>query len=102
MGKLDKQFQLFIKTHDKDNWYGCNSPRMAFFNSDDVVPGVDFGTSFLVANKVGTMDIPHIHDGAHNFFVFTGAELDRIFEAEFKIGFCIGDSAKSMEIYSII
>jgi hypothetical protein len=101
MGKYDKQFNPFIKTHDKDNWYGYTSPRMAFFNSDKVVPGVSFGTGFLVATKVGTMDLPHIHDGAHNFFVFTGAELDRIFEAEFEVGICIGDSAKNMEIYEI-
>jgi hypothetical protein len=101
MGKLDKQFNPFIKTHDKDNWYGYTSPRMHFFNSDSVVPGVSFGTGFLVATKVGTMDLPHIHDGAHNFFVFTGAELDRLFESEFEVGFCIGDSAQSMEIYHI-
>ena len=101
MGKLDKQFNPFIKTHDKDNWYGYTSPRMVFFNSDAVIPDVPFGTGFLVATKVGTMDLPHIHDGAHNFFVFTGAELDRIFEAEFEIGYCIGDSAQSMEIYHI-
>lgn len=101
MGKLDKQFNPFIQTHDKDNWYGYTSPRMVFFNSDKVVPDVPFGTGFLVADKVGIMDVPHIHDGAYNFFVFTGAELDRIFEAEFEIGFCIGDSAESMEIYHI-
>ncbi len=101
MNKLDKQFNPFIQTHDKDNWYGYTHPRMHFFNSDKVVPGVKFGTGFLVADKVGIMDLPHIHDGAHNFFVFTGAELDRIFDAEFEIGFCIGDSAKSMEVYSI-
>lgn len=101
MGNLAKQFNPFIQTHDKDNWYGYTSPRMAFFNSDAVVPGVPFGTGFLVATKVGTMDLPHIHDGAHNYFVFTGAELDRIFEAEFEVAICIGDSAKSMEIYHI-
>jgi hypothetical protein len=101
LDKLHKQFNPFIQTHAKDNWYGYTSPRMVFFNSDDIIPDVPFGTGFLVANKVGTMDIPHIHDGAYNFFVFTGAELDRIFEAEFEIGFCIGDSAESMEIYHI-
>jgi len=101
MGKLDKQFNPFIQTHDKDNWYGYTHPRMTFFNSDDVIPDVPFGTGFLVADKIGTMDIPHIHDGAYNFFVFTGAELDRIFEAEFEVAICIGDSAQSMEIYEI-
>ena len=101
MSKLDKQFNPFIQTHDKDYWYGYTKPRMNFFNSPDVVPDVQFGTGFLVADKVGIMDYPHIHDGAYNFFVFTGAELDRIFEAEFEIGFCIGDSAESMEIYHI-
>ena len=101
MGKLEKQFNPFLQTHDKDNWYGYTHPRMTFFNSDDVVPDVPFGTGFLVADKIGMMDIPHIHDGAFNFFVFTGAELDRIFEAEFEVAICIGDSAQSMEIYEI-
>ncbi len=106
MNRLDKLFHPFIKTHDKDNWYGYTSPRMNFFNDTQfgdtvAIPDVPFGTGFLVANRVGTMDIPHIHDGAHNFFVFTGANLDRIFEAEFEVGFCIGDSAQSMEIYHI-
>ncbi|MDR3210021.1 MAG: hypothetical protein LBT36_05310 [Oscillospiraceae bacterium] len=101
MGKFEKQFNPFIQLHNKDDWYGYTHPRMTFFNSDDVIPDVPFGAGFLVADKVGTMDIPHIHDGAYNFFVFTGAELDRIFEAEFEVGFCIGDSASSMEIYHI-
>ncbi len=101
MSKLAKQFNPFLQMHDKDNWYGYTSPRMTFFNSDDVIPGVQFGTGFLVATKIGTMDVPHIHDGAYNFFVFTGAELDRIFESEFEVGFCLGDSAQSMEIYPI-
>jgi hypothetical protein len=101
MGKLDRQFNPFIQTHNKDNWYGYTHPRVAFFNSDDVIPDVPFGAGYLVADEVGTMDIPHVHDGAYNFFVFTGAELDRIFEAEFEVGFCIGDSGQEMEIYHI-
>jgi hypothetical protein len=87
MGKLDKQFIPFLQLHNKDNWYGYTSPRMAFFNSDDVVPDVPFGRGFLVATKVGTMDIPHIHDGAYNFFVFTGAELDRILRLNLRLDF---------------
>ena len=101
MSSLDKLFHPFIKTHDKDDWAGYTSPRMAFFNNDDVIPDVQFGTGFLVATRAGTMDIPHIHDGAHNFFVFTGADLSNLFESEFEVGFCIGDTAQSMEIYHI-
>jgi len=101
MAELSKQFIPFEQLHNKDNWYGYTHPRMNFFNTDDIVPGVPFGQGFLVADEIGTMDIPHVHDGAYNFFVFTGAELDRIFEAEFEVGFCIGDTAQSMEIYHI-
>jgi hypothetical protein len=74
---------------------------MGFFNSDDIVPDVNFGQGFLVANEVTTMDIPHIHDGACNFFVFTGAELDKLFEAEFEVTMLLGDSGVSMEAYKI-
>jgi len=101
MSEFDKQFIPFEKNHLKDGWHGFTKPRMAFFNSDSVVPGVPFGAGFLVADLVGTMDTPHIHDGAHNFFVFTGAELDRIFEAEFEVAICLGDTAEHMEIYHI-
>jgi hypothetical protein len=101
MSKLESLFHPFIKSDSKANWAGYTSPRMAFFNDDSIIPDVPFGAGFLVATKVGTMDIPHIHDGAHNFFVFTGADLANIFEAEFEIGFCIGDTAQSMEIYHI-
>ena len=101
MGNLAGQFHPFIKTHDKDNWYGYTSPRMTFQNSDKIIPDLPFYAGFIVATKVKTLDPPHIHDGAHNFFVFTGAELDRIFEAEFEVGFLIGDSPQSMEIYHI-
>jgi hypothetical protein len=101
MSKLDSLFHPFIKSDSKANWAGYTSPRMAFFNDDSIIPDVPFGAGFLVATKVGTMDIPHIHDGAHNFFVFTGADLANIFEAEFEVGFCIGDTAQSMEIYHI-
>ena len=98
---MDKLFHPFEKTDAKANWAGYTSPRMAFFNNDSVIPDVPFGAGFLVGTRVGTMDIPHIHDGAHNFFVFTGADLANIFESEFEVGFCIGDSAQSMEIYHI-
>ncbi|MDR0936191.1 MAG: hypothetical protein LBM98_05855 [Oscillospiraceae bacterium] len=101
MSTFDKQFIPFEKLHNKDNWYGYTHPRMTFFNSDEVIKGVPFGQGFLVATEVGMMDIPHVHDGCDNYFVFTGAELDKIFEAEFEIGYCIGDSAQHMEIYHI-
>ena len=98
MGNLDKLFKPFIQTHDKDNWAGYVSPRMGYFNFDDED---SFGAGFLVANRYGTMDIPHIHDGAANFFCFTGADLDNIWESEFTVAFCIGDNADSMEIYEM-
>ncbi len=100
MGQFDKQFVPFIKNHDKDNWYGFTKPRMFFFNHNEV-PDASFGAGFLVADEVGTMDIPHIHDGAHNFFIFTGAELDNIWDAEFEVYICLGDNPNSMEIYKI-
>ena len=101
MSNFDNLFHPFIKTDAKANWAGYTSPRMGFFNNDSIIPDVKFGAGFLVGTRVGTMDIPHIHDGAHNFFVFTGADLDNFFDSEFEVGFCIGDSAQSMEIYHI-
>lgn len=101
MLELDKRFYPFPKKDNKVNWAGYAPYRMEFFNDDFFVPDVSFGQGFLVATRVGTMDIPHIHDGAHNFFVFTGADLANIFESEFEVAFCIGDTAQSMEIYSI-
>ena len=96
MKNPDSLFKPFIKTNDKDNWAGYVSPRMGYFSRD---PEERFGTGFLVATRVGTMDIPHIHDGAANYFVFTGADLDNIWESKFEAAFCIGDNADSMEIY---
>ncbi|MDR0838985.1 MAG: hypothetical protein LBN99_05010 [Oscillospiraceae bacterium] len=101
MGNIDKQFIPFPQLHNKDGWHGYTHPRMGFFNSDAVIPGVPFGAGFLVADLIGIMDTPHIHDGAYNFFVFTGADLDRIFESEFEVAICIGDSGVNMEIYEI-
>lgn len=101
MSDVSGFFHPFIKTDEKANWAGYTSPRMNFFNNDSIIPDCNFGAGFLVATRVGTMDIPHIHDGAHNFFVFTGADLASIFEAEFEVAFCIGDTAQSMEIYNI-
>jgi hypothetical protein len=74
---------------------------MDFFNDDSVIPNVKFGAGFLVASKIGYMDIPHIHDGADNYFIFTGADLTNIFESEFEVDFFMGDSAQSMEVYNI-
>ena len=98
MGNLDKLFNPFIKTHDKDGWAGYVSPRMGYFSTDK---DDSFGAGFLVANRYGTMDIPHIHDGAANSFVFTGADLDNIWESEFTVAFCLGDNVDEMEIYEM-
>jgi len=101
VGNLDKVFHPFIITHDKDDWSGYTSPRMMFFNENDPIPDCSFITGFLVGTKVETMDIPHIHDGSDNYFIFTGAELDNIWEAEFEVDFFIGDSTQSMEVLHI-
>ena len=93
------KFHPFEKSDAKANWAGYTSPRMGFFNTE--IPDVNFGTGFLVATRWGTMDIPHIHDGAFNYFIFTGADLANVFESEFEVAICLGDSAKSMEIYHI-
>jgi len=94
MSRVQQQFQPFVATDAKANWSHYTSPRMEYY-----VP--EFGAGFLVAKKVGFMDIPHIHDGSDNYFIFTGGELDNIFDAEFEIHFFMGDSAQSMEMYKI-
>lgn len=99
MSDLDKLFHPFIATDAKKNWEGYTSPRMDYFGKD--IPGVDFNAGFLVAVKEGYMDIPHIHDGADNFFIFTGADLENIFESEFEVDMFMGDSPSSMEMYKI-
>ena len=99
MSNIQELFHPFVATHNKDNWLDFTSPRMNFRNN--VIPGVTFNAGFLVAKRVSTMDIPHIHDGAYNFFVFTGADLANFFDAEFEVAYCLGDSAESMEIYEI-
>ena len=101
MSNLDKLFHPFQKNNLKDHWLDFTSPRMEFYNNDSIIPNVPFYAGFLVAKKECTMDIPHIHDGAFNFFVFTGADLANFFDAEFEVDYCIGDSAESMEIYNI-
>ena len=98
MSNLNELFNPFIATDDKKWWTSFTSPRMGFFNKDPKNP---FMAGFLVASKEGFMDIPHIHDGCDSYFIFTGADLDDIFESEFEVGFFIGDSAQSMEVYSI-
>jgi len=101
MSDLNNLFHPFVQTHFKDHWLDFTSPRMEFYNNNNIIPDVSFGAGFLVAKKVCTMDIPHIHDGAFNFFVFTGADLSNFFDSEFEVDYCIGDSAESMEIYNI-
>jgi hypothetical protein len=72
---------------------------MGFFNRD--IPDVSFGTGFLVATRYGIMDLPHIHDGAYNFFIFTGADLDNIFETPFEAEFFLGENGQEFEQYTI-
>ena len=96
---MDKLFHPFIATDEKKNWSSYASPRMEYFNKD--IPGVSFGAGFLVAKKIGYMDIPHIHDGSDNYFLITGAELANIFDEELELDFFMGDSAESMEMYHI-
>ena len=99
MSDLNNLFRPFIATHNKDNWAGYTSPRMGFH--ENVIPGVRFGAGFLVGTRPGTMDVPHIHDGAYNYFIFTGADLENIFESEFAVDFFLGDSSLSMEVLHI-
>ena len=99
MGKLNELFHPFEATDAKANWSGYTSPRMGYHRND--IPGVRFSAGFLVAKRIGYMDIPHIHEGADNYFVFTGADLDNIFESEFQVDFFMGDSPTSMEVYEI-
>ena len=96
MGNFFRPFEPnLIKLH----WEGYTSPRMEYFSND--IPGVPFGSGFLVAIKHGFMDIPHIHDGADNFFIFCGTHLDNLWEDEFEVDMFMGDSAQSMEMYKI-
>ena len=99
MSNPEKIFYPFIKSHNKDNWAGYVSPRMGFFNMD--IPDVSFGTGFLVGNRYGVMDLPHVHDGAYNFFIFTGADLDNIFDAPFEAEFFLGENGQELEQYNI-
>ena len=99
MGKMQELFHAFEPNMIKLYWNQYTSPRMEFFSNE--VPGVPFGSGFLVAIKHGFMDIPHIHDGADNYFIFTGPTLDNIWEDEFEVDMFMGDSAQSMEMYKI-
>ncbi len=92
-------FHPFEPNMTKLYWEGYTSPRMEYFAKD--IPGVEFGSGFLVACKYGFMDIPHIHDGADNFFLFCGNHLDRMWEDEFEVNLFMGDSAQHMEMYKI-
>ncbi len=99
MGKLDALFHPFIATDAKKNWEGYTSPRMDYFGGD--IPGDDFNAGFLVATKEGYMDIPHIHDGADNFFILTGPDLTDVFHSDFEVVMFLGDSPTEMEAYRI-
>lgn len=99
MDSPSARFHPFIATDAKANWSGYTSPRMDYFGGD--IPGVAFDAGFLVASKEGYMDIPHIHDGADNFFVFTGADLTDVFHSEFEVDLFMGDSPTAMELYKI-
>lgn len=101
MSDVQKMFHPFPVKDNKLYWAGYVPHRMEFFNDPSIIPDCNFGAGFLVATRPGIMDTPHIHDGAHNFFVFTGADLSNFFESEFEVAFCIGDTAQSMEIYHI-
>ncbi len=92
-------FHPFVASDAKAHWEGYTSPRMDYFCGD--IPNVNFNAGFLVAIKPGYMDIPHIHDGADNFFIVTGAELDDVFNSEFEVDMFLGDSPSSMEMYKI-
>lgn len=92
-------FKPFVATDAKAFWEAYTSPRMDYFCTD--MPGVDFNAGFLVAIKPGYMDIPHIHDGAENYFVFTGADLTDVFHAKFVVDMFLGDSPSSMERYTL-
>lgn len=99
MSQLDELFHPFIATDAKKNWDGYTSPRMDYFGGD--IPGVRFNAGFLVATKPGYMDIPHIHDGADNFFILTGPDLSDVFHSEFEVNLFLGDSPTAMEMYRI-
>lgn len=97
MSSLDHLIHPFVPQYHK--WARFVNPRTGFFSND--IPRVNFGTGFLVSNQFDIMEYPHLHEATCEFFVFTGAELDRIFEAEFQVDFFLGDSANSMELYHI-
>lgn len=99
MAKLTVLFHPFIATDAKKDWEGYTSPRMDYFGGD--IPGEDFNAGFLVATKEGYMDIPHIHDGADNFFILTGPDLTDVFHSEFEVVMFLGDSPTAMEAYRI-
>ncbi|MCL2124712.1 MAG: hypothetical protein FWH33_01840 [Oscillospiraceae bacterium] len=98
MSNLENLFKPFIASDAKKYWTSFTSPRMEYYSME---PGMSFGAGFLVASKIGFMDIPHIHDGSDNYFIFTGADLDNIWDSEFQVDIFIGDTAESMEVYSI-
>ena len=98
MSDIEKLFKPFIATDAKKYWDTFTSPRMGYYGMQD---GYHFGAEYLVASKRSFMDIPHIHDGADNYFIFTGADLDNIWESEFQVDLYMGDSAQSMEVHTI-
>ena len=101
MSDIQSLFHTFERSDQKKNWAGWTSPRMHFYNNDSILPDVPFGEEFLIALRPETMDIPHIHDGAINLFLFVPADLTRMFDDEFEVDICLGDTANHMEIYHI-
>ncbi len=101
MSANPKWFYPFERSDQKAFWSGYTSHRMHFFNNDSIVPDVQFGEEFLVTTRKLTLDTPHIHDGACNYFLFLGSDLTDIFHPGIDVDFCIGDTAESMEIYHI-
>ena len=101
MSDMKKLFYPFERSDQKAFWSGYTSPRMHFFNNNSIIPDVAFGEEFLISTRELTLDTPHIHDGAINFFLFLGSDLTDIFNTGIDVDFCIGDTAESMEIYHI-
>jgi hypothetical protein len=97
MTDLEKCIHPFVPSYHK--WARFVNPRTGFFSND--IPGVNFGTGFLVANQQEIMEVPHVHEATNEYFIFTGADLDNVFDAEFEIDFFMGDESDAMELFTI-
>lgn len=98
MGSLDKYIHPFVPSYHK--WARWANPRSSF-SSRDEIHGVSFGTGYGVAVKQEIMEVPHVHEATDEYFIFTGAELDNVFDSEFEIDFFMGDDANGMELFTI-